>query len=879
MAEAAARQSDFSFDLFGPIAAHAATRGAETALESIGPAGRESINWERFAAEIRYLSAEIAGRGVQPGDRVAILMENQPRWGVAFIAALGAGAIAVPLDTMASISTLAGVTDHSQAALLIASPRFRDEAREIADGTSSVSHVILTDELQPGANAAEIPLPLARRNPDDHAAILYTGGTTGKPKGVLLSFRNLARSIMDMLQVFPLGPSDRVLSVLPLFHIMPLLANLLAPVFTGCRVIYLNLLDPESLRRTFEQERITAFLCVPQFYYQIERRIRDEISRQPSAKRRAFGVLLGIAGMLRRRFGWRAGRIFFRPIHARFGGQLRAFGVGGAYFNPKSAAFFADLGFQMFQAYGLTECSGLATVTPLDRNGGLSSGRPVEHCEVRIVNPDAKGIGEILIRGENVMQAYWRDPEATASAIQNGWLSTGDLGRFDASGALHLTGRAKDVIVLSSGKNVFPEELEEYFQAKCDLIHEICLVGVEEADGAHLHCAVYPKPGVPEAGRVRDQIAAASRRLPAYKRPAGVKIFDAPLPRTTTRKLQRFRIRELAAMATHKDAAIEVAPLDPVEQAVADLIRKMRPQIAGLEPATHLEFDLRLNSLERVELLSNIEQAFGIPMDGSRSGEYSTVEDLAELVRRQSSTEVRESNWTDWTELIRSPLSPREVSVARQYLRRRIFLERFWFAAGRALNLCLRTLFRLRVRRESDFPEPPFLICPNHASFLDTPAAVSTMPYATFSRLFLLGLSHYFRAPAMRQLAGMCRIVPVDADRNLMSGMRMARAGLERGLILWVYPEGTRAQDGKVQPLQKGPALLAAALRVPVVPMGIAGTHDVWPRGAFIRKLAPIAIVTGKPMIPGDGESADEFNRRLGDSIARLVEAAEGLRR
>jgi long-chain acyl-CoA synthetase len=891
-ATAAARcaaADDLDFDLAEAIESHAKARPDQIALESIGPQGRDAISWLRFADEIRGLCQYLLQSGIAREDRVAILMENQPRWGVAFLAVQRSGGIAVPLDTMASVSTLSNVVTHSQAKFIIASPKFHEQAREIQRAVSLAGSRVSCAEEWEAAIAAGINgrLPAPSRSLDDNLAILYTGGTTGAPKGVLLTLRNVARSILDVLAVFPLSPSDRIVSVLPLYHVMPLLANLMAPVFKGSTVIFLNQLDPESLRRTFQKEGITAFLCVPQFYYQTQRRILDELGRLSPIRQKVFRVLLRISGFFRRRFNWRTGKIFFRPIHQRFGNRFRAFGIGGAYFNPKTAEFFADLGFRLFQAYGMTECSAVATVTPLDQNGGLTCGPAAAHCEVRIHNPDASGVGEILVRGENVMQRYWRDPDATAAVLKGGWLYTGDLGTLDSRGVLRITGRAKDVIVLSSGKNVFPEELEEHFLLQCDLLQEICFVGLDGPDGTMLHCAVYPKQAI--AGetngadlkkKLRVQMSAAARTLPGYKRPGSIQIVSAPLPRTSTRKLQRFKVREMAATGPRDVAASSAAgPDDPVERELRRMIQRLRPAAPAVNPEMHLNFDLGLDSLERVELLSNVEKTFNIQVPEIRAAQLFTVQDLIDEVRQSSTGKACETGWTSWSDLIRAPLSDEESAFAAKYLRRRPWLERCWYGGSRLVFFAVNLLMRIKVQHAAELPGAPFMICPNHVSYLDTPVAVCKLSYPVLSKMFVLGRTSIFRKPVMRSVASMCRVVPVDAEHDLMPGLRMAKAGLERGLILWVYPEGTRSYDGKLLEFRRGPALLARELGIPVVPMGIAGTFEIWPRGHFIRRFAPIAISTGAPMMSQDGESEEAFNRRLYEAIAEQLRIAESLRR
>ncbi|HXJ39590.1 MAG TPA: AMP-binding protein, partial [Bryobacteraceae bacterium] len=279
-------ETELRFDFFDALNNHAGSRPDEIALAVTGPEGNASLSWSKLTAEIRGVSLYLQEMGIVPGDRVAILMENQPRWGVAFAAVQSAGAIAVPLDTISGIAAAIAVCRHADTQFLLASPQLSSVACEVQAEVCTITGTITTEaewSLAASGGSSDTALPLVRRTLEDPLAILYTGGTTGKPKGVLLTQRNLYRSITDMLRVFPLSPADRILSVLPLFHVMPLLSNLLAPLFTGAQVLFLNQLDPQSLMNAFASQGITAFLCVPQFYYQMERRILGEVSRQSVA--------------------------------------------------------------------------------------------------------------------------------------------------------------------------------------------------------------------------------------------------------------------------------------------------------------------------------------------------------------------------------------------------------------------------------------------------------------------------------------------------------------------------------------------------------------------------------------------------------------------
>ena len=391
--------------------------------------------------EYRALSKVIQDIGVEPGNRVALLLPNDCYFGVAFLATASAGAVAVPLDPSQNAAQLCATIGHAGCKLLIhgAEETFDEQARDIQSRRPEL-FVLSSPRVERGpANQA---WPLTPRDPDSDFLLMYTGGTTGAPKGVRLTLRGVLTTIRDTLNVFPLSEHDHILSILPLFHIMAIQANLLGPLYAGAKVSYLQSRDPQAIVEAFREHGITAFLCVPLFYYQLHRRIFAEVARQRLPKRTVFRALFRLSGFLRKTLGWNAGRLFFRPIHGRFGPRLRGFGVGAARFAPQIAADLHDLGFPFFQGYGMTETSGLAAISAMSLKGGLSSGRPLRSVEVRIEAPDTQGRGEILLRGDNIMLGYWDDPAATSAALAGGWLRTGDIGHF-SRGELHVVGVRK----------------------------------------------------------------------------------------------------------------------------------------------------------------------------------------------------------------------------------------------------------------------------------------------------------------------------------------------------------------------------------------------------------------------------------------------------
>src|SRR2546427_1539005 len=377
-----------------------------------------------------------------------------------------------------------------------------------------------------------------------------------------------------VFSVLRIGPEDAVLGLLPPIHALAQMANLLLPLVTGARVVYLETLNTNDLLRAFRERKITGFAVVPQFFYLIHDRIFKEVSQRGKFAQLGVRGLIALNRMMRR-LGLNAGRILFGQIHRTFGSTMRYLITGGSRFDPQVGREFHALGIDILQAYGLTETTGGAFLTSPDDNVMGSVGRPLPGSEGRVIDPqptgeDTQPAGEIAIRGPIVMKGYWNRPDATSAVLKDGWLHTDDLGYCDKHGNLFITGRMKEVIVLSNGKNIYPEEIEAHY-LNSPFIKEICVIGVEARPGDAmsdgLHAVIVPnfellrqRKIVNAKEVIRFDIEGLSVKLPSTKRIGSYEIWQQDLPRTTTRKLKRFeiekRIQANAASALTNDSEI-----------------------------------------------------------------------------------------------------------------------------------------------------------------------------------------------------------------------------------------------------------------------------------------------------------------------------------
>jgi long-chain acyl-CoA synthetase len=877
------------------FAATAVRAGERTAIEVQRGTGLERVSYGALRTRAETVAGWLAGQGVSAGDRCAILADNDADWCAAYLGILRLGAIAVPLDTNYTAAQVATIVSDSGTRALLAGPRLWETA---ADATASLTDVRLASVAGPsdvGTAPALAPCPATAADP---AVILYTSGTTADPKGVVLSHGNLDAERAAAFQVVDVHERDSVLGVLPLFHALAQVGNLLLPLALGARVVFLETLNTTELLRALRERGTSIFVCVPQFFYLIHERVRAEVARAGPVGRAAFSTLLAVNRQARRG-GVNLGPLFFRRVHAVMGSRMRLLVTGGSKFDPAIGADLYALGFTILQAYGLTETSGAATITRPDEAHLDTVGRPLPGVDIQIRPADAAGDeaalgGEIAIRGPIVMQGYFNRPDATAQVMRDGWFLTGDLGRFDKSGRLTITGRSKEVIVLASGKNLHPEEIEAHYRQSA-FVREVCVLGVPAEDGHHserLHALVVPDRDALAARRIanagellRFEIEGLTAALPPHKRVLGFDVWMDPFPRTTTGKLKRHEIRRLWEASRRARVEQAATPLtadeqtwlaEPyVEAAVAAIAAQARPG-ARVTPDANLELDLGLDSMRRVEAITAIEQRFGARLDPERAHEVVTVRQLVEALRPPSLEAVSHAGGDPWAALLRD-LPPVDDPALGGLLEERPLFARAAFVMTRALRVALA---RVDVRGLEHLPSNgPFLICPNHQSYLDPFLLCGVLPFATLRHLFFVGATEYFETPLLRRFARLINLVPVDPDANLVPAMQAGAFGLSHGKILVLFPEGERSLDGTVKRFKKGAPILSRCLGVPVVPVAIRGVFEIWPRNhpPDLRVIAPwsghrVRIAFGPPVTFDGSVSDDVAAGQLREIVAELWE-------
>ena len=494
-----------------------------------------------------------------PGDRAAIIMTNQSKWLISAYAIFYVGGILVPLDYKLTAAEHLQLLAHSKSNVLVVeyylwraimqSPEFKT----LKVGTVLVTEAPASAELASAFRWEEFrrkgePVFAARRR-EDVACIVYSSGTGGRPKGCVLTHENYLEQCTSLTAWYPFWPGVRYLSILPTNHAIDFMVGFIGPFVCGACVVHLRTLRPEYVRDAFVRYRITYASLVPMVLKNLERGLRAKFDELPVAKRTLLNVIIGLNKLLTR---WRPNlplsRKLLPQVHKAFGGQLLALFTGGAFMEPSTLQFFYGLGIAVANGYGLTEAGTALTLNDFKPFRADTVGKPLPGMELRILNPDSEGIGEVAARSKTVMSHYLDDPELTAQTIVDGWLLTGDLGRFDGTGHLQLFGRKKNIIVTEGGKNIYPEDIENVFE---DLpVKEFCIFAANyiwpaKALGKEMLVIVMRlEQGQEFTEWFRDELFTPNRRLPDFKRVGGYVIWSKDFPRTASMKIKRTVLAE-----------------------------------------------------------------------------------------------------------------------------------------------------------------------------------------------------------------------------------------------------------------------------------------------------------------------------------------------
>ena len=531
------------------------------------------LTYSDFKEMARPLCRALEDAAFKSDDRAAIIMTNQSKWLISAYSIFFCGGVLVPLDYKLTAVEHLQLLAHSKARFLIIEYHLWRAITQSPDFPKLTVEIVLVIEAPPGADLRGAyrweefrrkgESQLVARKREDTACIVYSSGTGGRPKGCVLTHDSYLEQCAALTAWYPFWPGVRYLSILPTNHAIDFMVGFIGPFVCGAAVVHLRTLRPEFVRDAFVRYRITYVSLVPMVLKNLERGLRAKFEELKPAKRWLLERLIGLNKLLtRRRPHVQLSRRLLPQVHKAFGGELRALIVGGAFTEPSTLRFFYDLGVPVTCGYGLTEACTAVTLNDLKPFRADTVGKPLPGTEVRILNPDADNIGEVAVRSRSVMSHYLDDPEQTAQAIVEGWLLTGDQGRFETHGHLQLFGRKKNMIVTEGGKNIYPEDIESVFDGLP--VKEFCVFAAnylwpqKTLGNEMLVLAVRLEQNQEFDDKLREEISARNRRLADFKRVGGYLLWEKDFPRTASLKIKRGELADDIRNVRAREAVVGI---------------------------------------------------------------------------------------------------------------------------------------------------------------------------------------------------------------------------------------------------------------------------------------------------------------------------------
>ena len=810
--------------------------GDSTAL-TITPGFRQQRwSYERLWEFSGRVAAYLAQRGLEKGDRAIIWSVNRPEWVAAFFGCMRAGVVAVPLDVRTAPDFVERVVEYT-------TPKLAFLSRQTPDGPlRDTVPIALLDDLEELVESMDPEAGRPDVAADDLAEVMFTSGTTGDPKGVMLTHGNIASNVLAAVAAVPIRPSDRLFSLLPLSHMLEQTGGLLAPLSGGAGVVYPVSRQPTVIFKTLRANRVTNIVLVPQALQLFMNGIEREVSAR--GKDRQWKLLQRVASKLPMAIR----RLLFRPVHRQMGGRVRFFMSGGAYLDPELQKKWGTLGIRVMQGYGATEASPVITTNSLDQQRPGSVGRVVDGQEVRIAED-----GEVLTRGPNVTRGYWRNEAATEAAFEDGWYKTGDLGFMDDDGFLYLKGRKKDLIVLANGQNVYPEDIETAL-AKQPGVREGVVLGLPSGDSSiEVHAALL----LEEEADADEIVRSANAALADHQRVQGFTAWpDEDFPRTHTLKVKKqlvldhlLRMRGADQDEPAATPDVKATPLNDVHR-IAAIVSEMPADQIGDD--SNLSDDLGLDSLGRVELLSAIEAELGAYVDDDRVGPETTLAELTAMVREGAQAQpMRFPKWGRawWCRILRAGLQYALVFTT------------------------LHLFYRIRVYGKENLAElrGPVLFASNHNVKLDSAVTLMALPPGWRWRLSPAAAADDIFGPRIKGMANVLlgNAFPFAREGSIRASLEHLGRLLDMDWSILIYPEGGRYPEG-MQPFKSGTGLIAVESRTPVVPIRVKlHKATIFDRGPLLSR-GKIDVHFGEPIVFPRGADYLEATARLESAVKAL---------
>ena len=778
-------------------------------------------------------------------SKVLIFAENSPEWCFALYGSLRCEALVVPVDVQSTRNEVQYIIDDCTPDIIFTTDNKLDFFSNIdCKGAKIVTPSCMAIDNSSNVAISNIPV----RGQDDTMFIIYTSGTTGNPKGVMLSYKNVMFNIDAVSKSVTIFKEEsNVMILLPLHHVFPLIGSLVAPLSVGSTVYIAEGMNAEAILKTLNQGRISLIIGVPRLYDMLVKGVMNKINASV-VTRLLYKVVKAIGSDS-------LSKIVFKSVHTKFGGNIEFLVSGGAALSHETATILKTLGFYVLEGYGMTEAAPMITFTrPGKRKIGYT-GDPLPMVEVRIAEN-----GEICLRGDNVMQGYYQRKEETEQILKDGWLHTGDIGVLDKNG-LKITGRIKEIIVTSNGKNINPELLEQDFIKQSQYVEEIGIFLHKDV----LHAAIRPNMSNIRLqslenmdALIKDEVSKFNSQNTTYKRIKQYHIISTEFPKTRLGKLQRYKLPSLIEKTETKISnEKELENKSEIYKLLKAFVEEETGYTA--HEHDHFEIDLSMDSLNIVSLLAYIENSFDITLTEEQIGELNTLDKLSKYIENEN-YQLREGK-ISWKEILSTKTDIKLQSPGIIH-----------WCVNSFSKIALSLIYRFRYKGSKNIPDGPCIIVANHRSALDGLLVTYKLPHKINKNTFFFAKKKHWKTKLSMFLARKNNIILMDINKNVRESLQEMSAVIRKGKNVVIFPEGTRSKTNDMNKFKETFAILSKELNVPIVPVAITGSeravyHNV--KIPFPRFMTRINVDVLNPVYPSEEQTAESICDKVADSIRR----------
>ena len=774
-------------------------------------------------------------------EKVMLCAQNSPEWCFAFYGAMRCKSIAVPLDSQSTRKEIEYVINDCRPDIVFISD---DKKEMFADINLHGARLYTKDDfiLSDDESIPATDIPLGGK--EDTMLINYTSGTTGNPKGVMLSFKNVMFNVDAVSKSVPIFQEDsNVMVLLPVHHILPLLGSIVAPLYMGGTIHIAEAMNAESIIKTLNAGAVSIIIGVPRLYDMLVRGVMNKINAS-FVTRLLYKITKFICSDA-------VSRVVFSSVHKKFGGHLKYLVSGGAALSIETATILKTLGLYVLEGYGMTETAPMISFTRPGRRKVGYAGELLPNIEAKISEK-----GEICVKGDNVMQGYYKREEETSQIIKDGWLHTGDMGILDKYG-LKITGRIKEIIVTSNGKNINPELLEKEFMSESTYVQEIGIF----LSGDALHAAIRPEMTAIRQkdleemdSLIKEEVARFNAEQPQYKRIKQYHIMSEELPKTRLGKVQRFLLPHLVDKPKTNNEHESLEGKSEVYKLLKSFIEEETKMIANEN--SHFEIDLSMDSLSKVSLLAYIENTFGINLNEEQMENLNTLAKLTDYIENnEHSFNTSKITWKDIL------ATKADVKLEKPGITQ--------WCTYTFTKILFSICYRFRFKGNRKLPKSPCIIVANHRSAIDGFLITYNFSRKVNKDTFFFAKEKHWRNKFAQFFAKKNNIILMDINKNVRQSLQEMCAVLEKGKNIVIFPEGTRSKDNKMKKFKETFAILSKELNVPVIPVAISGSESACYGSSIVPKFwKTINVEVMEPQLPTAEQTPESFR----DKIAALIQ-------